>query len=151
MKARRHFAIIEILNQQRISTQTELSEALKARGYEVTQATISRDIKDLSLVKLSDDQGYRYAVPEAPGLASSADRLKRAFQDSVVWCDSSENIIMIKTMPGAAQSIASRVDGMNHAAILGSVAGDDTILIVIKPKSAVVEVMMMFTNLLEEG
>lgn len=149
MKSRRHFAIIEIIGQQRIETQTELSEILKQQGFKVTQATVSRDIKDLCLVKQPDSKGYRYVMPENIGTPSSRDRLKRAFKDAVIRCDCSENIIMIKTLPGAAQSIASRVDGMNHATILGSVAGDDTILVVVKPITAVGEVMKVFLDLLQ--
>ncbi|MDO4540425.1 MAG: arginine repressor [Syntrophomonadaceae bacterium] len=148
MKARRHFAIIDILGKQRIETQAELSAALKLQGFKVTQATVSRDIKDLCLIKLPDSQGYRYVLPEAAGASSSAERLKRAFQDSVVCCDSSENIIMIKTLPGSAQSIGARVDSMSHPSILGSVAGDDTILVVVKPIGAVADVLRLFRELI---
>lgn len=147
MKARRHFAIRDILSSERISTQEELCEELKNRGYDVTQATVSRDIKELSLVKIPDEIGYRYAWPDAPGRKSSQLRMKRAFQDSVVSCNCSENIIVIKTLPGAAQSIASMVDAVDNLHILGTVAGDDTIFIVIKPLDAVEAVLRVFREL----
>src|SRR5665647_1183426 len=110
MKSRRHFAIREILSTERISTQEELCEILKNRGYDVTQATVSRDIKELSLIKIPDGTGYSYAWPDAPNPKSSYLRMKRVFQDSVESYDYSENIIVIKTLPGAAQSIASLID-----------------------------------------
>lgn len=150
MKSRRHFAIRDILISERISTQEELCEVLKNRGYDVTQATVSRDIKELSLVKIADGAGYRYAWPDSHGPKSSYVRMKRVFQDSVVKYDYSENIIVIKTLPGAAQSIASLIDSLDNRHILGTVAGDDTIFIVIKPIEAVVEVIKVFRELLAE-
>jgi len=149
MKARRHFAIREILSSERVSTQEELCEFLKSRGYDVTQATVSRDIKELSLLKIPDGMGYHYAWPEARSPQSNL-RMKRVFQDSVVSCDCSENIIVIKTLPGAAQSIASLIDSQVIDNLLGTVAGDDTIFMVVKTKKAVKEVMSVFQDLLAE-
>ncbi len=148
MKSRRHFTIREILNSERISTQEELCEELRNRGYDVTQATVSRDIKELSLIKIPDDQGYYYAWPDARGPKSSMARMKRIFQESVVHCDHSENIVVIKTVPGAAQSIASLIDAMDSSHILGTVAGDDTIFMVVKPSEAIEEVLDVFRMLL---
>jgi transcriptional regulator of arginine metabolism len=150
MKSRRHFAIRDILISERISTQEELCEELKNRGYDVTQATVSRDIKELSLIKITDGTGYRYAWPDNLGLKSSYVRMKRVFQDSVVSYNHSENIVVIKTMPGAAQSIALLIDSLDNLHILGTVAGDDTIFIVIKPIAAVEEVLQVFRELLSE-
>jgi transcriptional regulator of arginine metabolism len=150
MKSRRHFAIRDILASERISTQEELCEVLRNRGYDVTQATVSRVIKELSLVKIADGSGYRYAWPDSHGPKNSNVRMKRAFQDSVIKYDYSENIIVIKTLPGAAQSIASLIDSLDTRHILGTVAGDDTIFIVIKPKEAVEEVIQIFRELVME-
>lgn len=150
MKSRRHFAIRDILASERISTQEELCEELKNRGYDVTQATVSRDIRELSLLKISDGNGYHYAWPEKMGLKSSYVRMKRSFQDSVVSYNYSENIVVIKTLPGAAQSIASLIDSLGNQHILGTVAGDDTIFIVIKPIAAVEEVLKIFRELISE-
>jgi transcriptional regulator of arginine metabolism len=151
MKSRRHFAIRDILSGERISTQEELCEELKNRGYDVTQATVSRDIKELSLHKIPDGRGYRYAWPDNLGPRSSYVRMKRVFQDSVVSYNHSENIIVIKTLPGAAQSIASLIDSLDNLHILGTVAGDDTIFIVIKPVTAVPEVLTIFRELVPES
>lgn len=150
MKTRRHFAIREILQNERISTQEDLCQELRNRGYDVTQATVSRDIKELSLVKIADGSGYRYAWPDSQGRKSSNLRMKRIFQDSVVGYNHSENIIVIKTLPGAAQSIASLIDSLDNPHILGTVAGDDTIFVVIKPSDAVAEVMRIFRELVPE-
>jgi len=150
MKSRRHFAIREILSTERISTQEELCEILKNRGYDVTQATVSRDIKELSLIKIPDGTGYSYAWPDAPNPKSSYLRMKRVFQDSVESYDYSENIIVIKTLPGAAQSIASLIDSLANSHIMGTVAGDDTIFLVVKTKKAVIQVVEYFQKLVAE-
>jgi len=150
MKSRRHFAIRDILGSERISTQEELCEELKRRGYDITQATVSRDIKELSLLKIPDEKGYHYAWPDTRSPKSSSTRIKRVFQESVVRFDYSENIVVIKTIPGAAQSIASLIDSLENAHILGTVAGDDTIFIVVKPIAAVEEVLRVFRVLLPE-
>jgi transcriptional regulator of arginine metabolism len=150
LKTRRHFAIREILQSERISTQEELCDELRNRGYEVTQATVSRDIKELSLVKIPDGGGYRYAWPDSQSRKTSNVRMKRVFQDSVVGYNHSENIIVMKTLPGAAQSIASLIDSMDNQYVLGTVAGDDTIFIVIKPTEAIYEVLQFFRDLVPE-
>ncbi len=149
MKPRRHFAIREILQGDRISTQEELCEALRSRGYEITQATVSRDIKELSLVKIPDEGGYRYAWPDELIPKSSLVRIKRVFQDSVTSIDSSENVIVIKTLPGAAQSIGSLVDSLDNPHILGTVAGDDTIFVVVKTRKRLEQVVEYFRKLME--
>lgn len=148
MKSQRHFAIVDILSRERIATQEEMCEALKQAGFDVTQATVSRDIKELQLVKVPDIEGYRYALPENTAFKNSYERMKRTFQDSVVSINSSENLIVIKTLPGTANSVASMVDGSGVNSILGTLAGDDTILVVIKPLEAVEEVMAEFLRLL---
>jgi len=150
MKSRRHFAIIDILSKKRIATQEELGETLKQRGYHVTQATVSRDIKELCLLKIPDEYGYHYALPDVHSPKSSTERMKRVFRDSVVNFNCSENIIVIKTLPGAAMSIGSLIDSMDNVNILGRVAGDDTLFLVIKPKEAVEKVMASFRLLIAE-
>jgi transcriptional regulator of arginine metabolism len=148
MKSQRHFAIMYIISKERIVTQEELCEALKLRGFDVTQATVSRDIKELQLIKIPDLEGYRYSLPDNTALKNSYERMKRIFQDSVVNIDHSENIVVIKTLPGAAQSVASMIDTSGLNRIIGTVAGDDTILVVVKPVEAVQEVMAEFLRLI---
>ena len=149
MKSRRHFAIRDILASERIATQEELCEALRNCGYEVTQATVSRDIKELRLTKIPDEIGYRYAFPTNQGPKSSYERMKRVFRDSVIDLDHSENIIVIKTLPGLAQSVGAVIDAMENQFILGNVAGDDTIFVLIKPKHEVEGVRKEFRKLIE--
>lgn len=148
MKSQRHFTIMDIISKERIVTQEELCEALKIRGFDVTQATVSRDIKELQLIKIPDLEGYRYSLPDNTALKNSYERMKRIFQDSVVNIDHSENIVVIKTLPGAAQSVASMIDTSGLNRIIGTVAGDDTILVVVKPVQAVQEVMAEFLRLI---
>lgn len=149
MKSRRHFAIRDILAGERIATQEELCAALRSRGYEVTQATVSRDIKELRLTKIPDESGYRYAFPASQGPRSSFERMKRVFQDSVTYLDYSENIIIIKTLPGLAQPVGAVIDSMENEYILGNVAGDDTIFVLIKPKNETENVLKGFRKLIE--
>lgn len=148
MKARRKFAIVDIISNQRISTQEELCDALKNSGYDVTQATVSRDIKELQLIKIPDSQGYRYALPDNSPIRNSHDRMRRLFQDSIINIDCSENIVVIKTLPGAAQSIASLIDSADWENVLGTVAGDDNIFVVVKPIEAVSSIMKDFEALI---
>ncbi|MEQ8174392.1 MAG: arginine repressor [Syntrophomonadaceae bacterium] len=134
MKSARQFAIREIINSERIATQEELCQALSDRGLDVTQATVSRDIKDLQLIKIPDEHGYRYALPDSAKPAGIQERTKRLFRDSVIYVDHSENLVVIKTTPGAAQAVASLIDAVGWDSVLGTVAGDDTIFVVVKPK-----------------
>ncbi|KUG05005.1 arginine pathway regulatory protein argr, repressor of arg regulon [hydrocarbon metagenome] len=148
MKAQRHYAIMNIISRERIATQEELCEVLKRQGFDITQATVSRDIKELQLIKIPDSEGYRYSLPDNAAFKNSYERMKRIFQDSVVNIDCSENIIVIKTLPGAAQAVASMIDTSGLNRILGTVAGDDTILVVVKPIQAAEEVMSEFLHLI---
>lgn len=150
MKARRHFAIRDIIASEIISTQEELCDALSKRGYDVTQATVSRDIKELRLTKIPDKNGYHYALPEASNYKSSLERMKRVFKDSVINIDSSGNIIVIKTLPGTASTVGFVIDAMDNKNILGNVAGDDTIFVLIKPLEQVGAVQDEFRRYIEE-
>lgn len=149
MKSARHFAIRDIVNTERIATQEELCTALHNRGLNVTQATVSRDIKELQLMKIPDEQGYRYAMPDnANRFAVNKERTRRIFRDSVIHLDDSENLIVIKTLPGAAQAVASMIDAAGWENILGTVAGDDTIFVAVKPKDMVQSLVHEFMRLL---
>lgn len=140
MKARRQAKILEVIKHAVVETQEELADLLSRSGIPVTQATVSRDIKELQLNKVPTGDGrYRYALPEeAP--TGSWDRRRRIFRESVLAVDYSENIIIIKSLPGTAQGVASAIDHLGWTELLGSVAGDDTVMIVIKPPSATDEV-----------
>lgn len=133
MKARRHQYILSIIKEHVIETQEELVEALRALGLQVTQATVSRDIKELRLAKVATADGrYRYALPPQPaeGGQEAVQRAQRAFDDYVLGIDFSGNLLLIKTLPGSAMVVAACIDALGIDGILGTVAGDDSILVV---------------------
>lgn len=149
MKALRHAKIKELVEQQLVETQEELAELLRKTGIVVTQATVSRDIKELFLIKVpSGDGRYRYAFPPEQNLIFSLSRMERIFQDSITGMDHSQNIIVLRTLPGAAQAVASTIDHVKWPEIIGTVAGDDTIFIVVKPPEETLQVMAKFHRLL---
>ncbi|MCG8401755.1 MAG: arginine repressor [Firmicutes bacterium] len=148
MKTRRNMKILEIIKEKEIGTQEEMVLELRKAGFSVTQATVSRDIKDLGLIKVPGGSGIsRYALPGETFSPKNDDRIKRLFKDSVISLENSENLIIIKTLPGEAQGVASAVDKLEWPEIIGTVAGDDTILVVTKPKKIVHAVMKEFTSL----
>lgn len=149
MKARRHMKIQEIISKQIIRTQEELADKLREAGFDVTQATVSRDIKEMGLIKVpSAGDEYRYAVPNEVHPSNLQDRLKRLLRETVVSMNDSENLIVVRTIPGNAHALAAVIDNSNWEEVIGSVAGDDTILLVIKPKEVVPRVMDRLTSLL---
>lgn len=151
MKIKRHQKIIDIIQRKPMETQDELAEELKREGFNVTQATISRDIKELRLVKIATDNNlYRYAVPDEKLNTGNQVKNRRIFRDSVIRVDFSENIIIVKTSPGAAQAVALVIDNEGLEEIIGSVAGDDTVLVVVKPKEAVPAILDYFRNFIEK-
>lgn len=150
MKSIRHTRIKDIIENKVIETQEDLAEELRKRSIDVTQATVSRDIKELMLIKLPTGDGrYRYAFPLEKNVVFSQSRMVRMFQDSVTSIDYSENIIVIKTLPGAANAVASTLDYAKWPEIIGTVAGDDNILVVIKPIDAVKDIVQKLKNLSE--
>ncbi len=132
MKGYRYAKIREIVQNQNIETQEDLAAALEQEGIEVTQATISRDIKEMMLIKVPCGDGkYKYAVaPDEPKL-SAKNRLVVLFKDAVTNITVSKNIVVIRTMPGAAQAVAFALDNIDLPEIIGTLAGDDTILLVV--------------------
>lgn len=137
VKNRRQRIILELINTHEVETQGELARLLQDSGIEVTQATVSRDIKELGLIKVP--VGNRYCYGQAGGGAGGLmERQKRLFRESVVKIAASENNIVIKTLVGSAQAVAAVIDGLDLPEIIGTVAGDDTIIIVAS-SSAVVE------------
>ncbi|HIU63857.1 MAG TPA: arginine repressor [Candidatus Avacidaminococcus intestinavium] len=130
MKVSRHEKIKEIIEAQVIETQDDLAKALRNSGIDVTQATVSRDIKELMLIKIPNAfGGYRYAFPKEQGMYLSQGRLERTFQDSIVSLAVSENLLVVRTLPGTAQAVAYGIDYLKWPEVLGTVAGDDTIFI----------------------
>lgn len=149
MKARRQMKVQEIISKQIIRTQEELADKLHQAGFDVTQATVSRDIKEMGLIKVpSADDDYRYAVPSEVHPSNLQDRLKRLLRETVVSINDTESLIVIRTIPGNAHALAAVMDNSNWEEVIGTVAGDDTILLVIKPKEVVPTVLQRLTTLL---
>lgn len=147
MKYNRHSKILEIIENRDIETQDELADELRREGIDVTQATVSRDIKELRLVKVMSSKGLsKYAVMDNMDNTETgiSQKLIRVFAESVISMDSSNNLIVIKTIAGSAQAAASAIDSLGWKEIVGCIAGDDTIMVVIREDEPVKEVLKKF-------
>ncbi len=140
MKARRQETIIQLIESDDIETQEELAARLRQLGYQVTQATVSRDIRELRLEKVTAvGGGYKYARPRLRESAVS-DRLSRILRDSLIHVDFSGNMIVVKTLSGSANVAAEAIDTLGWPEILGTIAGDNTIFIVVRNASEAGEI-----------
>ena len=149
MKAKRQALIREIVEAQSIQTQEELAEALRMHGMMVTQATVSRDIREMHLLKvLAEDGSYRYATMEKNETGVS-DRLIRMLADSVVEMDCANNLIVIRTLPGSAHVAAEAIDSLKWPEVLGTIAGDNTILAIVRSNEEVDAVIRRFRSIVK--
>ncbi len=147
MKSVRHAVIKEIIESQDIETQEELAAALRARGIDVTQATVSRDIKELRLLKvLSDGGGYKYATADKAehGLA---DRFIRIFSESVLSITPANNLIVIKTISGSAHVAGEAIDSLKWPEVVGTICGDNTMLVIALNAENVEKLMYKFEQI----
>ncbi|RIX53404.1 transcriptional regulator ArgR [Paenibacillus nanensis] len=134
MKSIRQFKIREIISNNEIETQEELVEALRASGMQVTQATVSRDIKELMLVKVPVSEGrYKYSMP-LEQRQNPVHKLKRAMLDHFAHIDYTDNLVVLKCLPGTANAIGALIDNMEWSEVMGTICGDDTILIICRSK-----------------
>lgn len=149
MKFKRQAAIVELIGQQEIKTQEELSEKLKERGFTATQATISRDIKELQLVKVSSESGgYCYSTPDNGGSTLHLPRLKNIFRECVIKVDRAQNLVVVKTLVGMANAAAAAIDAMKIDTIVGTLAGDDTIVIIMRTNDEAEHLCRLIADLL---
>ena len=149
MKSVRHDLILDIIDKKDIETQEELAAELKARGVKVTQATVSRDIKELRLLKvLSENGGYKYATAERAEKGRS-ERFIRILAESVLTIESAVNLIVIKTISASAQAAAEAIDSLKWPELLGTIAGDNTILVIARSEDAVESVVSRFHALIK--
>ena len=145
----RQLKLIEIINKNEIETQEALAEALRNEGYLVTQATVSRDIKALGLIKvMTPNKTYTYAQPASTEQKSSG-KMLNLFRECVISIDYAGHLIVIKTVSGGANSAATLVDKLNFPEVMGCVAGDDTILVVIKDQQKIVPIVEKLKSLLD--
>ena len=127
MKSARQEMILQIIEETEIETQNQLIDALKEHGFFSTQATVSRDMRELRLVKEMSASGrYKYVAPSDSGISNYTDRLKTIFRESVTAFACAQNIVVIKTLPGLAPAACSAIDAMDIKTLVGSLAGDDT-------------------------
>lgn len=132
MKSQRQQKILELIAERDIETQEQLLMALQENGFRSTQATISRDIKELRIVKeLSNTGAYRYTVSQNES-ASLFSRLNNIFRECVIKLDYAQNIVVIKTLPGTANAAGSAVDSMDTPYVVGTIAGDDTFIVIMR-------------------
>lgn len=147
-KYTRQLKILEMISQNEIETQEELAEGLKALNIDVTQATISRDIKELRLIKTVSKSGKQKYATIAQSQEGIAERLNKMFENSVVSIDEAMNIIIVKTIPGAAQICASAIDYMGLENVAGTLAGNDSVFVAVKKLEAVSEIVEEFRKLI---
>ncbi|MFS0787216.1 transcriptional regulator ArgR [Shouchella sp. 1P09AA] len=147
-KGQRHIKIREIITNNEIETQDDLVDQLRSDGYNVTQATVSRDIKELHLVKVPMQDGrYKYSLP-ADQKFNPQQKLKRTLTDSFISIDQSGNLVVMKAMPGNANAIAVLIDNLDWPELMGTICGDDTILIICRTEKNGETVTERFLNML---
>lgn len=137
MKSQRQAKIMEIISNRNVETQEQLLELLQQEGFRCTQATISRDIKELRIVKELDNLGdYRYTAASGDTGTTFSARLNTIFRECVTGVDYAQNLIIIRTLPGLASAAGSAIDAMGMNKVVGSLAGDDTVMVVMRDNNA---------------
>ena len=149
MKTQRQAKIVEIISNQDVETQEQLLDALRDAGFNSTQATISRDIKELRIIKeLTNFGTYRYTTSTKEVSGSFSSRLNTIFRECVTDFDYAQNLMVIKTIPGLASAAGSAIDAMNMSVVIGTLAGDDTVLVVMRDTNAAAAFYGEIKNLL---
>ena len=149
MKIGRQAKIVELVNTHDIETQEELAELLNQAGYNVTQATISRDIRELKLTKVATDRGrQKYVVLRQSG-DGMAEKYVQVLRNGFVSMDSAQNILVIKTVSGMAMAVGAAVDHLNLNGVVGCIAGDDTLMCAIRSREDTLQVMRQISRLIE--
>jgi len=149
MKNRRHMAIIEIIRQKPIQTQEEMAKELMERGYNVTQATVSRDIKELRLVKSTNANGVYCYSQGSSSQQDVTDRHIRIFIEAVLSIQSAGNLVVIKTMSGSANAACETIDSLKWPEIIGTIAGDNTLFLAVQDETVAKNLVIRFENLLK--
>lgn len=148
MKKSRHEKMLELISKYEIDTQDELMMRLRESGFQVTQATVSRDMRELKIAKMTTGKGtYRYVLPRQAD-ADSGMKLNTTLTDSIISVDYAGHLVVLKTRPGLANAVAAGIDSMNLPQILGCVAGDDTIVIVSREEASAEELTAHFGTLM---
>ncbi len=147
-KLQRHIKIRELITEKEIDTQDELVDQLKRSDFDVTQATVSRDIKELHLVKVPSNTGnYKYSLP-ADQKFNPHEKLKRLIMDAFVKIDHTSLFIVLKTLPGNAHAVGALIDNLEWNEIMGTICGDDTCLLICRTEDDAVEIKERFISML---
>ena len=150
MKSKRQAKMLELIKKHEIETQEELLDYLQKEGYQVTQATVSRDIRELKLTKVSMSSGRQKYAVIADGSEGLSEKYARIFHDAFVSMDMAQNILVIKTVAGMAMAVAAAIDTMHLHEIVGCIAGDDTIMCAVRSVEETVSVMSRLRKLTED-
>ena len=150
MKPKRQAKMLELIKKHEIETQEELSDYLQKEGYQVTQATVSRDIRELKLTKVAMSNGKQKYVALTDSNEDLSEKYTRVFHDGFVSMDMAQNILVIKTVSGMAMAVAAALDAMHLHEIVGCIAGDDTIMCAVRSVEDTVSVMGRLRRLVEE-
>ncbi|MEA5084273.1 MAG: arginine repressor [Lachnospiraceae bacterium] len=148
MKISRQTKILEIIENNAVETQEDLAERLRLEGFNVTQATISRDIRELKLTKLATENGRQKYASISKTDTEVSDRLIRVFRDAVIKVDFAQNMIVIKTLNGMGMAVGVAVDNMENSDILGSIAGDDTVFCVARTHNQALDFIQKLTRII---
>lgn len=151
MKVKRHASIIELINKYDIDTQEELTKRLQDAGFKVTQATVSRDIRELKLTKVAVEQGKMKYVVLQNTESDLFEKYVQVLKTGYLSMDQAQNILVIKTVAGMAMAVAAALDELHISGIVGSIAGDDTIMCAIRDKEEVVKVMQQIKKLIGDS
>lgn len=150
MKIQRHSKILEIINSKDIETQEDLAEELKKLGMDVTQATVSRDIKELKLIKVLSNKGtYKYATI-SPSESFISNKLVNVFSNTVINVENVQNFVVVKTLSGSGSAAAEAIDSLNFEGIAGTIAGDNTIFILCLNEEKAYEIVKKLRKLLSD-
>ena len=147
MKINRHAKIVELVNKYHIETQEELADRLNQEGYKVTQATVSRDIRDLKLTKVQTEAGRQKYIALQKSESKLTEKYGRILRDGFISMDVAQNILVIKTVSGMAMAVAAAIDDMNWHEVVGCIAGDDTIMCAIRTVEDAEVVMEKFRRI----
>ena len=149
MKTRRQAKILELIHQNNVETQEELSAYLEREGYQVTPATVSRDIRELKLTKIATDNGRQKYAVIADADIGMLEKYARVLREGYVSMDIAQNILVIKTVSGMASAVCAAIDAMKMNEVVGSIAGDDTLICIIRTNDDAVMTMKKLRKLVE--
>ena len=150
MKTKRQAKMLELIRKHEIETQEELSDYLQKEGYQVTQATVSRDIRELKLTKVAMSNGRQKYAALTDNSEDLSEKYLRVFRDGFVSMDMAQNILVIKTVSGMAMAVAAAIDAMHLHEIVGCIAGDDTIMCAVRSVDDTIEVIGRLRKLVEQ-